>query len=61
MYSEYDIVIAKRSLEGGVPQGSKGTILIVYENEKDYEVEFVDDNGDTINVITVTETDIEKV
>ena len=60
MYSVYDVVIAKRILDD-VPKGSKGTILIVYENGDNYEVEFIDDNGETINVLTVNEIDIEKI
>lgn len=32
--------------------GTKGTIVLKY-TENDYEVEFFDDNGDTIDVYTI--------
>jgi hypothetical protein len=37
-----------------------GTIVIVYENSNDYEVEFLDEAGNTIDLLTVNEGDLEK-
>lgn len=58
MFKEYDIVVAKKQIEN-VPSGTIGTILIIYEDKKVYEVEFVDNEGGTINVLTVNENNIE--
>jgi hypothetical protein len=57
MFSEYDIVISNKDLMS-IPKGSKGTIVLCYEDSTDYEVEFVDGDGDTIDVITVSEKDL---
>ena len=38
--------------------GTEGTILIKY-NEEDYEVEFVDDEKDTIGVYTISKDYLE--
>jgi len=59
MFIEYDVVIAKNELPG-VPKGSIGTILIVYESGTDYEVEFLDESGNTIALLTVNEKDLKK-
>ncbi len=43
--------------------GIKGTVLIVYNEPglpRAYEVEFLDENGETLAVITLQEDDIEK-
>lgn len=60
MINEYDIVMTIRSVEN-IPIGSKGTVLIVYSDSEEYEVEFVDGNGDTISVLTVNKSDIKKL
>ena len=36
----------------GMPIGTKGTIVLKY-TENDFEVEFFDDNGETIGVYTI--------
>ncbi len=59
MFNEYDIVITIRPLNN-IPLGSRGTVLIVYEESDEYEVEFVDENGASMNVITVSGVDIKK-
>lgn len=58
MFQEYDVVLAKRLLDN-VPVGTLGTVLIVYEEGKAYEVEFIDAEGATLNILTVGEEDIE--
>ncbi len=44
----------------GVPAGTKGTIVLEYDG-KYFEVEFVDDAGDTIDVITTPAELLEPV
>ena len=55
---EYDIVRINRQINN-VPKGSIGTILIVYEGENDFEVEFVNDAGETLNVLTLGIKDLD--
>ena len=57
-FQEFDSIVSKRDLEN-VPKGTKGVILLVFESLQDYEVEFLDEDGTTINVLTVNENDIE--
>ncbi len=39
----------KRPIPGtAIPVGSTGVVLMVYHNPSGYEVEFVDDEGDTL-------------
>src|ERR1700712_4207519 len=59
MFNEYDVIIAKSNLENTL-KGSKGTVLIVYDDKKHYEIEFVDAEGNTLSVLTVSEAGIEK-
>ncbi len=62
MFNEYDIVKAKENLSEKVYKGCKGAILIVFEGiPMEYEVEFVDNEGDSLEVMTVKEYDIEKL
>ena len=56
---EYDIVKSVRDLNSEIPKDTIGTVLIVY-NSTDYEVEFVDEEGQTLDVITVSQDDITK-
>ena len=48
----YDVVIALQDLDN-VPKGSKGTILMVFKDGEAYEVEFMDNEGNSLNIITV--------
>lgn len=41
MFQEYDIILTKRLLDN-LPAGTLGTVLIVHEEGKAYEVEFID-------------------
>lgn len=60
MYKEYDVVKAIRDINDKVPKGSKGVVLIIYTaTPPQYEVEFVDEEGYTLDVLTVHERDIE--
>ncbi len=58
-FKEYEVVIANKNMET-VPKGARGTILMIFEDGKYYEVEFVDENGNTYNVLTVSADDIQK-
>ena len=60
MLSEYDVVLAKRNLSQLVHLGCKGAILICHGNDT-YEVEFVDDDGDSLEVLTVSGVDLSAV
>ncbi|MDI3329035.1 MAG: DUF4926 domain-containing protein [Alicyclobacillaceae bacterium] len=60
MFDEYDVVKAKRDLTPEVPKGTRGTIVMVYDiTAGDYEVEFVDGQGNHIALLTVNAVDIE--
>lgn len=61
MFNEFDTVILKKSLGDSVPVGSIGAVLMIFTDEDEqrfYEVEFVDENGRTLDVITVAEGDL---
>lgn len=61
MFKEFDTVILKKSLGDSVPVGSIGAILMIFTDEDEqrfYEVEFVDENGCTLDVLTVAEADL---
>ena len=60
MFQEYDVIISTHDLNRNVPKGTSGTILLVYYDiPPKYEVEFVDEQGNYLNVITVGESEIE--
>jgi hypothetical protein len=60
MLKEYDVVIASCDLSQVVKRGTRGAImLIVHREPNKYEVEFVDENGDTLELLTVDELDLE--
>jgi len=63
MLHEYDVVILKQlTPEVPLPQGTRGTILIVYsDNPETYEVEFVDDGGESLGTYTVQGIDLDLV
>jgi Domain of unknown function (DUF4926) len=62
MFTEYDGIKSRKQLNSKVPEGSLGTILIVYDsNPIVYEIEFVnmyDGSMDSLDVLTVNESDI---
>jgi len=62
MIKENDVIIAKRDLSEDVSKGCKGAVVMVYQDPTlAYEIEFVNDTGDTLDVITVYPGDIERV
>lgn len=62
MIMEYDVIRAKEQLTDKVYKGCKGAVLMVFEGDTiAYEVEFVDEEGESLEVITVRDKDIEKI
>lgn len=62
MYEELQVVKATKNLSDKVKMGCIGTILYVYfEEKREYEVEFVNADYETLDILTVGETDIEIV
>lgn len=56
---ELDIVIAKKALSKLVFCGCIGTIVMVYDKPRlAYEVEFFDEDGETLELLTVEKDDI---
>lgn len=58
MFQEYSTVISKVKLSDKVSARTLGAILIVY-NENNFEVEFVDESGDTLEILTIKALDID--
>lgn len=62
MYYLYQVVKANRQVSDSVPKGCEGTIVMIYTSPTiGYEVEFVDEFRNTIDIITVKEEDIVPV
>jgi hypothetical protein len=62
LLNEYDVIKAKERLTDKVYKGCKGAVLMVFEGESiAYEVEFIDEDGESLEVITVRDEDIEKI
>jgi hypothetical protein len=62
-FAELEIVRVRRQLpEYGLPAGSLGTVVMVYESPgRAYEVEFADSEGITIALLTMLDQDLERV
>lgn len=59
MYEELQVVKATKNLSDKVKIGCIGTILYVYfEEKRGYEVEFVNADYETLDILTVGEADI---
>lgn len=63
MLHEYDVVKLKRALpDHGLSVGANGAVLIVHQADPPaYEVEFCDDNGKTLALLTLRDADLEFV
>lgn len=59
MYEEHQIIKAKKDITHKIKAGSIGVIVYKY-TEDVYEVEFFDNNNETIDVITVNKDNITK-
>ncbi len=60
MFQEYDVVRLRETSDTvTLPAGTKGTVLMIYPDTKNaYEVEFVDDAGNSLGTFSVSETDL---
>lgn len=65
MFNEYDVVKLKKDLPShNLPAGITGAVLLIYPQPPlppAYEVEFVDDQGETLAIVAVQEEDLEEV
>ena len=62
MIREYDIVITTKDINDKVVKGMSGTVLMVYDvKPPQYEIEFLDEDGYTIDVLTLSENNIIKM
>ena len=59
MFKELDMVKAKKDLSETVHKGTIGTIVMVY-TPFDFEVEFFDNDYNTLDLLTVNAEDLEK-
>lgn len=59
-FKEFQVVKCTRNIDN-ISKGTTGVVLIVYETNQDYEVEFVDKNKNSLGTFTVKENDIENV
>ena len=61
MFSKYDVVrLLSASDAPGVPVGTSGTVLLVHPaTPPAYEVEFVDEAGESLGWFTMQESDLE--
>ena len=62
MLSEHVEVKALKKLSDKVLSGDRGTVVFVYDNPRlAYEVEFFDEEGDTLELLTVEASEIELI
>ena len=58
---ELDSVVLKHDLpEYGLEQGDIGTIVLVHQGGKGYEIEFVTLDGETVAVVTLSASQIRQ-
>lgn len=61
-FIDYDVVKALKKLDSAVSTGTTGTVLMVFTTTPpSYEVEFVDDAGESLAVLTTGESDLEFI
>ncbi len=63
MFREYDVVQLKQDLpSAGLISSTIGTVLMVYPSDPvEYEVEFVDKDGNTLAILTMREDQLQLV
>lgn len=62
MLKEYDVVVASKDLSQLVRKGTKGAVLlVVHKTPNKYEVEFIDEQGESLELLTVDENDLRLV
>jgi hypothetical protein len=61
MFNEFEVVRLKRD-QPGIKAGANGTVLMVYESPRvGYEVEFLDESGHTLALLSLYDDDLEAV
>ncbi len=62
MFNEYDVVKIRQDMpEYNLVAGMTGTILMIYSDAPPtYEVEFSDDEGDMVALLTLSGNDLEE-
>lgn len=58
-FGELEVVRLTQELLAAVNVGAEGTIVAVHDGGEAYEVEFADDEGNTIGVFTLPECALE--
>ena len=64
MIKELDIITLTRDVQAldsdrVVPKGSRGAVVHCYSDAKGFEVEFIDDSGESSSVLTLEESDVQ--
>ena len=58
-FKTHDVVVLKTDVSG-IPKGTRGTIVFDYENSGMFEVEFFDDEHNTIGLERIFKGDLKK-
>lgn len=59
MIQEYDIIKAMHDLNDKILTGCRGTVLFIYPRfPTEYEVEFIDETNQTLDILTVDADDV---
>jgi len=62
MIAELDTIVLTQDLpEQGLCEGDLGTVVMVYNNNAAYEVEFITLDGETVLVATLTPNQIREI
>ncbi len=62
MIKETDRIILTRDIpEMSLKKGDIGTIVLIHENGKGFEVEFITLDGDTVSVVTLNSEDVREI
>jgi hypothetical protein len=62
MIKEYDKIVLTADLpEIGLLKGDLGTVVMIHQNGKGYEVEFIALDGSTIDVVTLSNSQIRAI
>lgn len=62
MIREYEVVKLTVPIHKyGLSAGDKGTVVMIHRDGEGYEVEFFDEGGDTIAVVTCTANQVEQL
>ncbi len=62
MFAEHSLVVLKQGRASeGLSAGDVGAVVHIYDDNKAYEVEFVDGGGTTVALLTLTADDVRSV